>query len=42
MEELLSEYVLMFGQKKLEEPVELPYEYLVKENCSILLYEKEE
>ena len=33
MKDLLSEYVLIFGQKTLEgKSLEIPYEYLVKEN----------
>lgn len=30
MEELLNEYIVLFGPKKLEEPIEMPYEYLIK------------
>lgn len=28
----MKEYIVMFGHKKVESPVQLPYEYLVKEN----------
>lgn len=35
MKELLSEYVVMFGHKKMEEKVELPYEFIVKENYEL-------
>lgn len=37
LRELLSEYVLMYGEKKLPEgtKIELPYEYLLKENNTL-------